>query len=217
MSEQGKILAAFGEDHVERLTGLSRAQLRHWDRTGFFVPAFASRDRSQPFSRIYSFLDVAALRVLHALRHDHDVTLQHLRKVAKKLDNLDSSAWVQTKLYVSNRKVYFEDPRSGKPMEALTGQYPLQVIIPLKRVIAETKKAVGVLSRRSRETHGHFERHRFVAQNAEVIAGTRIPVASVVRMIEDGATARHIRQEYPSLTDADIAAVKATLKAKKAA
>ncbi len=61
------IIQAFSEEHVERLTGLTKRQLRHWDRTGFFVPAFAVEDRRETLSRVYSFKDLVALRVLSVL------------------------------------------------------------------------------------------------------------------------------------------------------
>jgi hypothetical protein len=35
------VITAFSEEQVDRLTGLSKAQLRYWDRTGFFAPKFA--------------------------------------------------------------------------------------------------------------------------------------------------------------------------------
>jgi uncharacterized protein (DUF433 family) len=39
-----------------------------------------------------------------------------------------------------------------------------------------------------------------------VIAGTRIPVATIKRFAEDGYSVDQIRQEYPSLTEVDIKA-----------
>jgi DNA-binding transcriptional MerR regulator len=84
------VVAAFNEDQVERLTGLTKAQLRYWDGTGFFQPKHADEDRRQPFSRLYSFKDVVALRTLGVLRNEHKVPLQHLRKVADKLSHLAS-------------------------------------------------------------------------------------------------------------------------------
>ena len=81
--DAGNLIRAFSEDHVERLTGISKGQLRYWDRTGFFVPAFAHGNRRAAFSRVYSFKDVAALRVLNVLRNQYAVPLQHLRKVAE--------------------------------------------------------------------------------------------------------------------------------------
>jgi DNA-binding transcriptional MerR regulator len=93
------IVQAFSEEHVERLTGLTVHQLRHWDRTGFFVPSFAAEDRREVLSRVYSFKDLVALRVLAVLRNQFGVSLQHLRQVSHKLSHLADDKWTQTTLY----------------------------------------------------------------------------------------------------------------------
>src|SRR5262245_51687317 len=100
------VIQAFSEEHVERLTGLTVHQLRHWDRTGFFTPSFAEENRNAAFSRIYSFRDVASLRVLAILRKQ-DVSLQHLRKVSTKLSHLGDERWIKTTLYVLKKRVVF--------------------------------------------------------------------------------------------------------------
>jgi len=108
------VISAFSEDHVERLTGLSVHQLRHWDRTGFFTPAFADENRKVAFSRVYSFKDIASLRVLSVLRNQYGVSLQHLRQVSHKLSHLDDSKWTRTTLYVLKKKVLFTDPETSR-------------------------------------------------------------------------------------------------------
>jgi MerR HTH family regulatory protein len=50
-------------DQAAKLTGLTVHRLRHWDRTGFFVPSFAAKNRRSPFSRVYSFKDLLSLRL----------------------------------------------------------------------------------------------------------------------------------------------------------
>ena len=67
----GDVIAALTADHVERLTGLSAGQLREWDKTGFFPPAYAFENRLSPYSRVYSFKDVVGLRTLSILRKTH--------------------------------------------------------------------------------------------------------------------------------------------------
>ncbi|HEX9903523.1 MAG TPA: MerR family transcriptional regulator, partial [Propylenella sp.] len=98
--DANNVIRAFSAEHVTRLTGLSKGQLRYWDRTGFFRPRFAFEDRSKAFSRIYSFRDLVGLRTLALLRKEHKVSLQHLRKVAEKLSHLKESLWSETVLYV---------------------------------------------------------------------------------------------------------------------
>jgi DNA-binding transcriptional MerR regulator len=62
MKLSGNILGAFSEEQVSNLTGLSKSQLRHWNRTGFISPQFQLEGNSrQPYSYIYSFKDLLKL------------------------------------------------------------------------------------------------------------------------------------------------------------
>ena len=204
MSALQSIIAAFSEDQVERLTGLSKAQLRYWDRTEFFAPKFAEEDRRRAYSRLYSFKDVVALRTISVLRNQHNVPLQHLRKVAEKLSHLKDDLWTRTKLYVLGRKVIFHEPGTGRPREIVSGQYVIGVL--LKTIVADTKKDVEKMHRRDPSKVGHIERSRFVNHNSWVIGGTRIPTAAIRRFKEAGYTNAQILKEYPDLKPRDIAA-----------
>jgi hypothetical protein len=42
------IISAFSEEQAERLTKISKQQLRYWDRTGFFSPAFGAPGLPMP-------------------------------------------------------------------------------------------------------------------------------------------------------------------------
>ncbi len=183
------VITAFSDEQVERLTGVTRQQLRYWDRTGFFRPTFASDDRRAAYSRIYSFKDVASLRVLNVLRNQYSVPLQHLRKVASELAHLSDAKWTTTTLFVLNKKVIFVEKDTAKYREIVSKQYIIDM--PLSVVISDTRRDVEMLNDRSREA-GKIERARFVSHNALVIAGTR--------MVEQ------ILKEYPTLTEKDVKA-----------
>lgn len=197
------VIAAFSEEQVERLTGLTRGQLRYWSATGFFAPALAD-DAGLPFSRLYSFVDVVALRTIGALRNSYNVPLQQLRKVAEKLSHLSQDLWVKTKLYVLNRRVIFEEPGSGRPVEIVSGQYVMA--IPLSLVISDTRREVEALRARDVSKVGRVEQTRFVAHNEPVVAGTRIPTAAIRRFNEAGFTKKQILSEYPDLKPTDVEA-----------
>jgi DNA-binding transcriptional MerR regulator/uncharacterized protein (DUF433 family) len=204
MSALKSIITAFSEDQVERLTGLSKAQLRYWDRTEFFAPKFAEEDRHRAYSRLYSFKDVVALRTISVLRNQHNVPLQHLRKVAEKLSHLKDDLWTRTKLYVLGRKVIFHEPGTGRPREIVSGQYVIGVL--LKTIVADAKKDVEKMHRRDPSKVGRIERSRFVNHNSWVVGGTRIPTAAIRRFKEAGYTNAQILKEYPDLKPRDIAA-----------
>lgn len=198
------VVAAFSEEHVERMTGLSKGRLRYWARTDFFTPSFVEDDPRLAYSRFYSFKDVVALRTLEMLRVQNGVPLQHLRKVAAKLSHLKDDLWTKTTLFVVKKEVYFVDPDTNKPEAVLSGQYILG--IPLKKVIDDTSADIVKLSKRRSDTVGKVSRNRGVIRNSWVISGTRIPVAAIKRLNEDGYSVSQIIEEYPDLTDEDIRA-----------
>jgi uncharacterized protein (DUF433 family) len=204
MLDVSNVLAAFSEEHVHRVTGLSIGRLRYWARTGFFQPSFVEDDTRLPYSRFYSFKDVVALRTLEMLRVKNGVPLQHLRKVAEKLSHLKDDLWTTTTLYVANRKVVFSDPATGKPQEVVSGQFVMEY--PLVKLIAETSDSIEQVGRRSADQVGRVVKIRGVNRNAPTISGTRITVASVRRLHEDGYTVDRIIAEYPDLTIEDVRA-----------
>lgn len=201
MADEG-VVRAFTEDQAARLTGLTVHRLRHWDKTRFFVPEFGVESRGIPYSRVYSFRDLLSLQILKVLRIDMGCSLQHLRAVKQRLGHLGEDKWSRTTLYVLNKKVVFHDEKHGELREAVSGQIVLQ--IPLSLVRANMETAVADLNHRGPTEIGHIERKRNVKHNAAVIAGTRITVAAIKRLAEDGFSVPQILDEYPSLTEADV-------------
>lgn len=200
------VIGAFSEEHAERLTGISRHQLKSWDRDGFFEPSYAFENRRAAYSRIYSFRDIVSLRVLNDLRNEKGVSRQHLKEVSRKLTHLGDAKWTATTLYVLGKRVVFEDPRTHVKEEIVSGQQVLD--IPLRVVIASTRKAVQEMNWRGPAEVGVLIRRRFVAENQIVFAGTRIPVAAVKRYLNAGFSVEDVLSEFPALTRADVRAAK---------
>ena len=200
----GVVIAAFSEEHAQRLTGVSKSQLRYWDRSDFFLPSFPGGDWSSAFGRVYSFKDIVALRVLNVLRNQYDVPLQHLRVVSEKLALLPNEKWTGVRLYVLQKKVIWDEPGTAKPQEIASGQYVVPSII-LDVVVSDTKDAIQeILNVRGEEQLGRVEKSRFVNHNDAVLAGTRIRVRAIKRFSEAGYTVEQILKEYPDLTEKDV-------------
>jgi uncharacterized protein (DUF433 family) len=153
--------------------------------------------------------------VLNVLTKQYSVSVQHLREVAQKLCAMDNGAWARTTLYVLKKKVNFVDPSDGKQKEVVSGQYAIG--IALQKVVSDTKRDVQEMSHRDSVTIGKVEQHRFVASNAPVIAGTRIPIKAIQSFSKAGYTLEQIRAEYPTLTEDDIKAALAFQSRSKAA
>lgn len=212
MKIEDGVIRAFSEEHVERLTGISRNQLRYWARTGFFSPSLSDEERRRAYSRVYSFRDVVCLQVLNTLRNESKVSLPHLREVKQKLAHLGDDMWAKTTLHVLKKKVHFVNPETRKIEDVLTGQRVLQ--IPLRVVKGDMEKRVVSLWKRDKKIIGKIRKKRGVASSEPVIAGTRIPVRAIKAFHRDGYNISQIREQYPGLTQADI---KAALEYDKAA
>lgn len=197
-----KVITAFTEDQVSRLTGTSVWQLRYWDRTDFFCPEYGYEERRAPFSRIYSYLDLVSLKVISRLREK--VPLQRLRLVKEKLSQFTPDLWRGLTLWVDGRDVAFVHPHTGQPEQVLTGQKIIE--FPLCETLDDLERGVEDLFRRDKSTVGRVEQKRRVMHNRPVIAGTRVPVSAIRAFHEAGYTADQILGEYPSLTLQDVEA-----------
>ena len=199
-----KPIEMFSEEMTSRLTGVSVRQLRYWDSDSFFSPGFGYEDRSKPYSRLYSFRDLVALKVLNGLRNEVKVPLAHLREVKEKLLSLGEKLWGETVLYVHNKRVVFTNPGTDKLEEVVSGQGILQ--IPLLVASSNMREAIKLLNQRKPETIGKFEKRRNIADNQLVIMGTRIPVENIKAFAAQGYSVDKIKLEYPTLTEEDIRA-----------
>lgn len=202
MSDNRKVIAAFDEDHAVRLTGVSKSQLRYWDRTEFFSPTYS--DGRGAFSRVYSFGDIVSLKVLNTLRNQFRVSLPHLRDVKDKLTSRGIEGWAGAKLYVVNKKVIWQEAGTDLPQEVASGQFIAPV--SLDEVMAHTRQDISKLGSRDEASYGKIKKSRFVNHNSPVVAGTRIRVSAVRAFAEAGYTAEQIIAEYPSLTERDVKA-----------
>ena len=198
------VIAALSEDQVERITGLTKRQLRYWAKTGFFKPSFVEDNPRLPYSRFYSFKDLVGLRALEMLRVQKSVPLQHLRVVAEKLSHLGDDLWSSTTLFVVDRKVVLVNPETKTSEEVVSGQYLLG--IHLGKIIEDTYDDVVALRQRAPESIGQVDRSSGVLRNAWVVAGTRIPVHAIKSFHEHGYSVSEIIGEYPDLTSEDVEA-----------
>lgn len=203
-ADSNVVIAAFTEDQVVRLTGVSRRQLRYWATDRFFVPSIKMEDERLAELRLYSFRDLLCLKIISSLRNDSKVSFPELRKTKDRLAHLGDDMWAKTTLYVHRRKVVFDNPATGQKEEASTGQGVLE--IPLQVVSGKMEDAVRAMRQRQSESIGKIDQKRGIAQNQPVIAGTKIPVRNIQAFHKAGYSVQEIQKQYPSLDAGDIEA-----------
>jgi uncharacterized protein (DUF433 family) len=196
------VIAAFTEEQAERLTGVTRRQLRYW-AADLYAPSIDVG--GDPFGvRLYSFRDLVCLKVLNALRNDAKIPLQEIKRTKDRLRHLGEDLWAKTTLYVLGKKVVFNNPETDAKEEVGSGQGVLQ--IPLLVVTEEMEEAVRTMRGRRADTVGKIEQKRGIAQNQPVISGTRIPVRSIQAFAKAGYSVGEIIKQYPTLSKRDIEA-----------
>jgi predicted RNase H-like HicB family nuclease len=77
------MVAGFGAKVVKEITGVSRMQLQHWDRTGIVRPSI-SLGAGKGSRREYSFKDLVQLKMAGRLREE-GISLQKIRKALEYL------------------------------------------------------------------------------------------------------------------------------------
>lgn len=206
MNRSPNVIAAFSEEQTARLTGVTISQLRYWDKTEFYRPNYPEQNRHVAFSRVYSFNDIVALRVLHVLRNQYGVSLHPLRGVSDHLAQLEESRWTGTRFWVLNKRVVWQEPDSERPQEVLSQQYVMPTI-ELEDVVTTTIRDVAApVDPRPASDIGKVECSRNIAHNQPVIAGTRIPVEAIKLFAAAGYSTDQILQEYPDLMADDVRA-----------
>jgi DNA-binding transcriptional MerR regulator len=195
------VFTAFSVEHAARVTGLSKTRLSRWDKLGFFSPENADDDdRGNAYSRVYSFTDLVGLRALAVLTDEHGISIQELKKTAPELAKRSARPWSEISLAVVKKKVVWD-------LETIPRDRHGQLIgafIPLETIATQVAERAERLRNRNRSLLGSTERHRFIAHNVEVLAGTRIPVKTVESFIDAGYSDKDILAEYPTLTKIDV-------------
>lgn len=190
----------FSTDQVSRLTGLSRRQLGYWDRTDFFTPEKVREGDSGPLHKVYSFRDVVGLRTIALIRDK--VSLQRLREVAERVSHYEGP-WAGLTFWIGGRQVFWTNPDTNV-VEGSHPQRQAALPIEMQKVEADMHAKIQTAKRRDAGDIGAIHRHRTVAENAYVVAGTRIPTAAIYAFHLDGYGTEEIIREYPRLTPTDV-------------
>lgn len=201
------IIGAFSEEHVSDLTGLSKGQLRGWNKRGFISPEFKSGENArQPFTYVYSFKDLLKLRVLNQLRNIHGVPMHELERVEKALAHMGDDKWTSQKLWVSNKRVVFNEPESRKKREIASKQFVAE--IALEVVTSDARSDILKMNRRNGGEVGVIVKKRHVHSSEATFAGTRIPVAAIAEYIRLGFSEGEIIDRFSDLQLGDIESAK---------
>jgi len=154
--------------------------------------------------RLYSYTELMSLLVAASLRRA-GISLQHVRVIVEYLRSRGyPEPLTQVSFAVVAGRVYFQHDDGRWESDLHSDQVVIHEVLDLQPLRARIRDA----ERRSRDTIGHVEKRRGVLGSKPVIAGTRIPVATVQRFLSSGRTVDDVLRAYPQLERADIDAVR---------
>lgn len=196
-------LIALAPDRAARLAGVSRRQVDYWARRGVVTPTVDRRVGQRRRVRLYGHIDLLSLLVAAQLRNS--LSLQAIRKIITHLrDRGYESPLSELVFAVDGKDVYIQHPGGEWVGHKQPDQIVMHQVLHLEPLRARIRSAVE----RDRGTIGHVERRRGALGSKPLIAGTRVPVDTVVRYLERGATTEDVLRSFPVLQPEDVEAVR---------
>ena len=203
MAEVTGDMLAIPDKQAAKLAGITMRQLRYWEQTDLIVPSIKRRISPRNTVRLYGYQDLLGLLVAAELRNR--ISLQHIRRIITQLQDRGFADPLRELRFASRgNDVYFQYPDgswSGDPN-------PDQVIFHQVIALEPLRARIPAASRRDPGAIGKVVRRRRVLGGKPILAGTRIPVATIQRYLQAGYGTEAIIEEYPSMTPAHIEAAR---------
>lgn len=201
MGEVDEGLVAFTRDRVATLAEVRESRIAYWETTGLIRPTVDRRLTPHRPTRLYDYRDMMSVLIIAELRR-RGISLQHIRQIVEYLARRQFAP-SEVVFGIAGRRVHFQTP-DGQ-WEDYTGQMVLrQVLLDLRPLRARIARATS----RDPGSIGTIERRRGTMGSKAVVAGTRVPVASVRAFISSGASTEDILEAYPDLTEVDVEMVR---------
>lgn len=197
-------LGTFTVREAARVVGLPEAQIWRWVRAGVLVPAFTDSSRWLGFRYTLSFQDLVTLRTLRELR-ESNVLAQDLTRAAAFLKRNYGRPRSALRIGLDGRDVVFYEPGTDDLISAShLGQKVAKDLVRVDLLADEIAASVQKARTRQPEQIGKTERSKHVMGGCEVLAGTRIPVSTILDFYHAGYDVDAILAEYLDLHREDI-------------
>ena len=197
-------LGTFTVREAARVVGLPEAQIWRWVAAGVLVPAFTDSSRWLGFRYALSFQDLVALRTLRKLR-ESSVSAKDLTRAAAFLKRNYGQPWSALRIGLDGRDVVFYEPETNDLISAShQGQKVAKELVHVDLLAEEIAASVQKARTRQPEQIGKTEHSKHVMSGSEVLAGTRIPVSTILDFYHAGYDADAIMTEFPDLYREDI-------------
>lgn len=196
-------MLAFTRQRVARLAGVSVERLDYWDRVNLTAATLRHRVSGPGEVRLYSYSDLLDVLIIAELekkeyrlrkRYIRDI-VNHVRKTGQRMGQL---TWA-----IAGSKVHFQGA-DGRWEDGERSQFVAQEVLTLSPLHERIKRGAA----REEGTEGHLEKRRGAMGSKQVVAGTRVPVATIRRYLDEGFSVDRILRSFPVLTEEDVEAVR---------
>lgn len=197
-------LLAVTRDTAAKIARLSRRRVDYWAETGLVTPSVDRKLSVRRRVRLYGFLDLLALAVAAELT-ERGVSLQHIRQIVRRLKARGYKDPLTELRYATVAKQLYFQLEDGTWEGGLR---PDQIVFHQVLNLEPIRNRIARGVARDEQQVGQIEKRRGVRGSKPVLAGTRIPVATVRRYLDAGRSTADVLEAYPDLTEADIEAVR---------
>lgn len=195
----GPLVSTFTRAHVAWLAGVRTERVDVWERDGLIEPDTSRRISPHKTVRLYSYnnlLDVLIIAELEARQVSPRYLRRIVRHVREREYNLGQLTWA-----IAGSKVHFQAP-DGSWEDGDRSQFVAAEVLDLRPLRERIKGSLG----RKADTEGQVEKRRGTLGSKPVIAGTRVPVATIQRYLAAGFGRDKILAAFPNLSSEDIKA-----------
>ncbi len=197
-------VVAMSRARAARLARLSVRQLTYWDKRGVASPSIVKQVSPGKVVQLYAYRELMALLVAAELR-EQGISLPHIREVVARLAARGyESPLTQLAFATAGREIFFRN--EDGTWEG--GRAPDQVIFHQVLNLEPIRARIESSAKRSAQTVGLIEKRRGALGSKALVSGTRIPVATIKRYLDDGADVAEIVQAFPALRVEDVEAVR---------
>jgi uncharacterized protein (DUF433 family) len=169
--------------------------------TGLIGPTVERKLTPHRTVRLYSYQDVLALLIVGVLR-EHRITTRYIREIVAHIRR-EGFRVSELQFAIAGSRVHFKTPE-GVWEDAERPQPVITHVLDLNPLRARLKASM----QRDPQLVGQTERRRGAMGSKELIAGTRIPVSTVVRFLARGIAVADILEAYPDLQERDVEAIR---------
>lgn len=131
-------------------------------------------------------------------------SLQHLRQIASRIADRGLK-FSELRFATSGSRVHFRGP-DGAWEDADRPQHLDPEVVPLEPLRTKMRQSL----QRDSATLGKVEKRRGAMGSKELVAGTRVPVATIRRYLSRGVPVDEVLEAFPVLQREDVEALQAT-------